>query len=83
MLFFVISDIFSMIAFSAKMRFTSMSVSLYNAGQKASAKGLKTYLFSPRRGKDPAKRNFLVKKLVQSQPENNDPIPRVSASSFL
>ena len=37
----------------------SVSDSLHTTGQKASSKGLKTYLFSLRTGKTPPKRGFL------------------------
>jgi len=45
-----------MIASSLKICFISVSDSLYNTGQKASSKGLETYLFSLRTGKAPPKR---------------------------
>ena len=42
------------LASSLKICFISVSDSLHTTGQKASSKGLKTYLFSPRAGKAPS-----------------------------
>jgi len=58
-----ISDICSMMASSLKICFISVSDSLHTTCQKASSKGLKTYLFSLRTGKAPPKRGFLFNKI--------------------